>query len=388
MKVLLKGVSRETIRALITQEASPWISLFLAPYPPGETIQRAVQLENLLRRAEADIETGGYDQNIARTMLAPVWELTDVRSLEEYQDTGLAIYAAPGQFHLYRLPHRIDDAVIVGQRPTIKPLLLPRPITDSFYVLALSKSRVRLMHVTPSGITTVPLPDAPAGIDDLTQTDPTGRQAQRHVSPSKRGGASGAMYPGHGGNVFDEKAEVQRYLQAVSNAVERALNQTRDPLVLAGVDYLVSIYRSLNGYAGVIDDHISGSPDHLSDEALCERGARVLMARMNRFAADERDQFEALLQYNPPRASTNLRSILPAAHAGRVARLLVASDRQVWGRYDPDNETISLHEDLSPGDDDLLDIAAQQTLLHSGEAVAVPAAEIPGNNGIAAVFRY
>ncbi len=388
MKVLLKGVSREEVRELIALNETPWVSLFLAPYPPGETIQRATQLENLLRRSEAELAASGHDRNGAHAMLAPVWAMTDARTLEEYQDAGLAFYVAPGQFHLYRLPQRVNDAVIVGRRPFIKPLLILRPATDSFYVLALSKSRVRLLHATPSGVAPVPLPDAPAGIDDLTQTDPTGRQAQRHVSPSTRGGASGAMYPGHGGNVFDEKAEVQRYLQAVSSAVERSLNRAHDPLVLAGVDYMVSMYRSLNGYAHVVEDHISGSPDHISDEALCERGAHVLMAHLSRLATDERDRFETLLQQTPPRASTNLRSILPAAHAGRVARLLIASDLQVWGRYNPDDETVSLHDDPLPGDDDLLDIAAQQTLLHSGEAVAAPAADIPGSNGVAAIFRY
>lgn len=57
--------------------------------------------------------------------------------------------------------------------------------------------------------------------------------------------------------------------------------------MLAGVDYMVAMYRSLNGYAQVIDDHISGSPDHVSDEVLCERGAQVLMAHLNRLATDE-----------------------------------------------------------------------------------------------------
>lgn len=388
MRVLLKGVSREEVRELIALNKTPWVSLFLAPCPPGETIQRAIRLENLLRRSEADLESRGYDRNEVHAILAPVWSLTDVRLLEEYQDSGLACYVAPEEFHLHRLPYHVSDGVTVGQRPSIKPLLIPRPATDSFYVLALSKNRMRLLHATPSGITVVPLPDAPASIDDLTQTDPTGRQAQRHVAPSTRGGASGAMYPGHGGNVYDEKAEVQRYLQAVSSAVERALNRTRDPLVLAGVDYMVAMYRSLNGYAQVIDDHISGSPDHVSDEVLCERGAQVLTAHLSRLATDERDRFEALLQHTPPRASTNLRSILPAAHAGRVARILVAGDRQVWGRYDPDDETISLHDEPLPGDEDLLDIAAHQTLLHGGEAVAAPEADIPGSNGVAAVFRY
>jgi hypothetical protein len=134
MNVLLKGVSREEVRELIAQGGTPWVSFFLAPYPPGETLQRTVQLENLLRRAEAELEAGGYERDDMRAMLAPVWEMTDARALEAYQDAGLAIYVAPGQVHLYQLPHRVSDAVMVGRRPYIKPLLIQRPATESFYL--------------------------------------------------------------------------------------------------------------------------------------------------------------------------------------------------------------------------------------------------------------
>jgi len=381
------SVSRDELRKLIEHTNAPCLSLFLATYPPGETQQRAIQMENLLRRGETELAAGGYDRSELDAMLARAWELTDPRVLEEYQGVGLAVYVAPGLFRLYQVAQPIYDMVVVGRRPHVKLLLTTPEAVESFYVLAVSKNRVRLLHATPRGIVAMPLPDAPRSLSDALQTDMLGRQAQRHVSASTRGGASGAMYPGHGGGEPDEKADIQHYLQLVSSAVHRALHQSREPLVLAGVDYLLSIYRAVNDYPYLAGAHIAGSPDHLTDEVLCAQGAAVLASQLHLTSPDDEERFQKLVQHSPPRASANLRTILPAAHAGRVARLLVASDRQVWGWYNPADGTLSVHETPMPGDEDLLDTAAQQTLLHGGEATAIPVEKVPGGEA-AAFLRY
>lgn len=87
-------------------------------------------------------------------------------------------------------------------------------------------------------------------------------------------------------------------------------------------------------------------------------------------------------------ASDNSSLIVPAAYAGRVATLLVAGDREQWGRFDPAHETLEIHETAVPGDDDLLERAATQTLLHGGAVSVLEHAQIPGGQSVAAVFRY
>ena len=59
-----------------------------------------------------------------------------------------------------------------------------------------------------------------------------------------------------------------------------------------------------------------------------------------------------------------------------------------WGMFDPQTVAIELHDGCESGDDDLLDLAAVQTLLHRGTVFSVHAEQVPGRESIAAVFRY
>lgn len=63
-------------------------------------------------------------------------------------------------------------------------------------------------------------------------------------------------------------------------------------------------------------------------------------------------------------------------------------DQEQWGIFDPVRNTLHVHKDARFGDDDLLDIAVTQTLLHRGTVYAVEQAGMPNNTLVAAVFRY
>ncbi len=51
-------------------------------------------------------------------------------------------------------------------------------------------------------------------------------------------------------------------------------------------------------------------------------------------------------------------------------------------------QALPVHRVARYHDDDLLDIAATQTLLHSGSVYAVEQAKVPDGELVAAVFRY
>ncbi len=69
--------------------------------------------------------------------------------------------------------------------------------------------------------------------------------------------------------------------------------------------------------------------------------------------------------------------------------LFVAVGVQRWGRFEAQAGDVVVHESHEPGDQDLLDLAAVQTLMHAGRVYAVQAAQVPDSgNPAAAVFRY
>ena len=58
------------------------------------------------------------------------------------------------------------------------------------------------------------------------------------------------------------------------------------------------------------------------------------------------------------------------------------------GTFHPTTNMVHVHCKARYQDDDLLDIAATQTLLHGGLVYAVEQANVPGGGLLTAVFRY
>lgn len=91
---------------------------------------------------------------------------------------------------------------------------------------------------------------------------------------------------------------------------------------------------------------------------------------------------EQLLRY------FQIKAIVPEAYAGRIGILFVAVDRHLWGSFDPHTMTVSVHLQAVCGNEELLDLAAMQTLLHGGAVYAVEQRHVPGETLAAALFRY
>jgi hypothetical protein len=80
--------------------------------------------------------------------------------------------------------------------------------------------------------------------------------------------------------------------------------------------------------------------------------------------------------------------VVPAAWDGRVDVLLVAVGVQVWGTFAPDTRTIEIGEEVPGQNEDLLNVAAVQTIVNRGVVYAVPSSEMPDEAAVAAVLRY
>jgi len=89
------------------------------------------------------------------------------------------------------------------------------------------------------------------------------------------------------------------------------------------------------------------------------------------------------------RASGDLRQIVPAACNSRIDTLVVSGDVAAWGTFDRTDEKIALRRAArEPGDEDLLNIAAIESLLSGATVRVVDREDVPGVTLAAAVFRY
>jgi hypothetical protein len=68
--------------------------------------------------------------------------------------------------------------------------------------------------------------------------------------------------------------------------------------------------------------------------------------------------------------------------------MFVPLDEQKWGRYDARNNNVILESQPGPENEDLLDLAAAETILNSGQVFAVPREQLLDDGDLAAILRF
>jgi hypothetical protein len=361
----------------------------MATHRTGAEIQQdPIRLKNLLKEAEEALVTMGLRSPEAGELLEPAQELQADYEFWQHQSDGLAILISSGLFRAYRLPIEFEELVVVTDRFHVKPLLPLLSGDGRFYVLALSQNEVRLLQGTRYSVVEVDLEDVPKSLTEALRYDDPEKQLQFHTQTQTPGGRGdrGAIFHGHGVVSDEDKKDILRFFQKVDRGLQDVLKDEQWPLVLAGVGYLLPIYAEASTYLHLLSQGIEGNPEELSPEDLHLEAWTIVLPHF------QKAQQEAIARYqqlaNTERASKDIRAIVPAAHYGRVDTLFVALGLQYWGAFDPQTNMIDIHGEEEPGDDDLLDLAAVQTLLHGGEVYALEPAKVPDGVPLAAVFRY
>jgi hypothetical protein len=383
-------LSRDDLREL-AQGESPCVSLYLPTHRAGaETQQDPIRFKNLLREAEERLSAEAGD-GAGGELLAPARRLLDDHPFWQHQSDGLAMFLSPGVRRLYRLPLAFEELVVVGERFHLAPLLPLLGGDGLFYVLALSQNRVRLLAATRHRVREIDLRDIPESLADALGYDWEQRSLQFH-SAAPRGvagptsGGRAPIYHGHGTGVDDEKEEVAKFLHLVDNGVRKLLHEPAEPVVVAAVDWVASLYRDLTKLNNLVAEPLEGNPDVEPAEELHRRALEKVepLFEADRARAAERFAVAA----GTGRAGERVEEVLLAAADGRVDVLWVDPAFHRWGRFDRAARKIEVHSERGNGDEDLLDRAALETLLHGGTVHAVAAEEVPGGEGLAALYRF
>jgi hypothetical protein len=159
------------------------------------------------------------------------------------------------------------------------------------------------------------------------------------------------------------------------------------PLVLAGVDFLLPLNKNAAAYTHLLDDGIFGNPEGRRAEDLHAAAWKIVQPCFMK------NQKEASARYHRNAGtgltSTDLRQIVPAARHSRVEALFVALAEQQWGRYDSYRNEVTLHDRVVKGSEDLLILAAVETLAHGGTVYALDSDQLPEQESSAsALLRF
>jgi hypothetical protein len=383
MNLLLKS----ELEILIKNQQGPSISIFMPTHQVGrETQQNTIRLKNLLNEAKERLTANGLRAPEARDLLEPARALLENGLFWQRQSDDLALFLSSELVRTYQLPLDFEELVVVSDRFYIKPLLPLFSGDGRFYVLALSQNEVRLLQGTRYSIGEIELQDVPASLAEALTYDDPEKQLQFRTDPSSGKGAQTALFHGQGAGADNKRANLLRYFQQIDRGLQQTLQNEQAPLVLAGVEYLFPFYREANTYPYLIGAGVRGNPEEMSAKELHEQAWAIVHPFYQRAQQAAVAQYKQLI--NSGLASKDIRQIVPAAYYGRIETLFVALGWQQWGAFNPQTNTIHFHGEAEPGDEDLLDAAAVQTLLRGGTVYALKPEKMPDKAPLAAVFRH
>jgi hypothetical protein len=385
-------VTIDQLKELAKIKDSPAVSLFLPTHPAPEARQDAIRLRILAERTQAALEDFGLRRAEARDLLAAVHELPNDAEFWKRLSQGLAIFVTPRLFRAYRLPAPIDESITVNRRLNIKPLLRFADAGERFLLLILSQKRVQLYEVTRPEIREMAVRNLPP--DKRTALNYVGADRGEQVHSAMHGslGKQAAVFHGQGGEKDAAKSDLGQYFQMVARALEPVLKQETAPLLLAGVEYLLPIFRQHCSYAPLTEKHLAGNCDFLTNQQLYERSWEIMHPYFERPRREALRKLQGLL--GTGKASADTVEVVEAAASGKIDVLFADGGREQQGTYDEKlgravtSNGASAARAASAGDEDLVNLAIAEVLTHGGTAFASEPGELPAAGPLAAIFRY
>jgi hypothetical protein len=222
--------------------------------------------------------------------------------------------------------------------------------------------------------------------EDMTEVTGTAEKNSSTWRMGSHGGTGGANFHGMGGEL-DHKTDIANYLEAVDDVLYKQIfNKENAPLLLAGVDYLIPIYKSVCDYHNVYPEALTGSYEHTTCDALHAEA----IALMKPYFDQRRNKAFELFKNNIANTLTAsmISSVVPASYYGRVSHLFVQQGVHVWGQFEEMTGELEIHEQKNDNSEDLVDKAVEKTILNGGEVFLVEASEMPSEGEVAAVLRY
>lgn len=385
--VEMKRMSLDSLEPIVRTRAT-CLSIYLPAYQRGANVGRSdVLLRSLTDLAKDKLLARGVSSCDVEDLLHPVLDFAREEFLQRGHHESLAIFRAPNRFDVFVLPFPVKESVTVGATFYIMPVLEQLAVPSDYWVLALSRKGVRLLHGTASEVQETKLPaSVPATLEDFLAFAHPDRRENRSSSGPSTGGRKAVSF-GTGVDAESHDRYFRNYCVAIDAGLRSMLGAKPQPLVVMGASKEVGLYRSLSEFY-YLTDPILRSPDDgaMPDEEIPAR-ARMILAQLP--SPPEQHAYEVTEKVMGTALSVDdLAGIVRFAQKGRVDTVFLSQGAMQTGDVDHLTGHVCLSGEYQAAEDDLYNAAAIETLRHSGHVWVVPRTRIPGEAMAIARLRY
>jgi hypothetical protein len=382
------ALTRDELKELLGAEGICLSILIPMERVPGQTKQNGVRLRNAISTAERQLAERGVNEAGVRELLQPIRDFAADPEQVGTAGAGLILWRAEGVFRDVRLAQTVREAVVTGDHFEIRPALRELDASQVFYILALARGDIRLLRCTDHSSEVVELPrGTPKSVDERLQTDKPDHDLKNSAAAGPSSGSSKGVMFGTGSDAEAHDEYWHQFYRAVDKGVTEVLKKDLGaPLVLVGVEKELALYHKITEYDWTIPGGVHGAPDGLKGGEMHKRALEHLRSQVDPNLERALNLYERSV--GVARTSHQINQCVKAAYEGRVSHLFLADGATQMGSFDEATQRARQHGTPQPGDEDLLNAAAAETIKNGGQVFVIAKEQVPNNSVIAAVLRY
>ena len=351
---------KERLGTLIESQNQIHLTIYLVNH--GDLADLKGQISESLIEAKESLASV-FSEDDQKSFLRPIEVLLDdARTLKRLKG-NIGLFRTKSEFRVLSLPIEVTRSSHVATSFHVKPLLRWIQWDSEFLLLGFENDSAHLYFGSQDSLRKIDTVLYPTRMSELLKSrEDLGR-----------------------GNLRELKELSKQVFASISNWIEQSVSTGKLKLFVAGDEYLPDRFNREANYSGAVRTPIA---PFFKEESAPEiaQSVRIILRRETRTRLEH-----ALLTFKIANemnlAKKNIHEIAKAASQGRVKKLLVASNREYFGKLDSSTGKLTLHPfDLDHEDDDLLDDLAQCVLGSGGEVYVVKKEEIPSGRPILAIF--
>jgi hypothetical protein len=245
--------------------------------PNAENNPNRIEFKNVLRQTETALSDAGAKPSAIAKTLKPAQSLLEGTEFWSTRFDSLVLFMHPKLFRYYHIPGRnIPHMLTVEKGFNLDPLLKVMQDNKQYYVLALSHKNVHLYEGDQYQLKPVRLKELPTDMKEALKIDEFSSWVESHrAAPASYGKGSEAVRGQYDVSQIDKELLLQ-FFRRIDKRLRGFLQQRRAPLVLAGVEYLLPIYRRANTYPSLLPQSITGNQEHADLDNVREKAWRLV----------------------------------------------------------------------------------------------------------------
>lgn len=373
---------------LPTLQQGPCFSLYMPTQRRHTaTAQDVLSFRTLVEKFDG-IKERYEDDETVQSVFAKFDALANDQAFWEQTREGLAVFAAPSVFHVYRLNQPVRAQAIAADHFHTDPLQEYLQLADSYHVLVLSANEARLYEGNRDQLKEQLLTgDRTANTVSDTFDGELGNLHATSAAPYKETGTGTAVSEHHGLGKTALNNNIEQFFRAIDRAVLEIYTKPSGlPLIVAALPAHDRMFRRVSQNQLLVEEGIPLNAGVLTEDELRKLAWDLFEsyyeARIDHIVRTYRQATAHL------RGADQIDQIVKDTYDGKVGTLLLEEGQLLPGKI-IDRDRIEYYDgDQLPYNRDVLTDLGELVKRYGGEVVIVPSEKMPSSTGAAAINRF